>query len=67
MQRIKMIVDEKGNVEVDLLEGFSGTTCEAKAKNIEVLIAGAGESKTKYKPEYYEMNKDEVIDIFTGK
>lgn len=67
MQRIKMTVDEKGNVEVDLLEGFSGTTCEAKAKNIEVLIAGVGESQTKYKPEYYEMNKDEVIDIFTGK
>lgn len=67
MQKIKMIVDEKGNVEVDLIEGFSGTTCEAKAKNIEVLIAGVENSQTKYKPEYYEMNKDEVVNIFTSK
>lgn len=67
MERIKMTVDEKGNVEVDLVEGFSGTSCEVKAKNIEVLIAGAESSQTKHKPEYYEMNKDEVIDIFTGK
>lgn len=67
MQKIKMTVDEKGNVEIDLVEGFSGTSCEVKAKNIEVLIAGAEGSQTKYKPEYYEMNKDEIVNIFTGK
>ena len=67
MEKIKLTIDEKGNVEVDLVEGFSGSSCEVKAKNIEVLIAGAGNSQTKYKPEYYEQNKDELVNVFTGK
>lgn len=67
MKRVKMIIDTEGNVEMDMLEGFSGTSCEAKAKGLEVLIAGATDSSTKTKPEYYQPDKEEMINIFTGK
>ena len=67
MQKIKLVVDEKGNVEYDLVEGFSGASCEVKAKNIEVLIAGAGNTETKYKPEYYQEDKEEWVNVFTNR
>ena len=67
MKKIKMTVDKQGNVNYDLLEGYSGMSCEQKAKGIEVLVAGVNSSETHQKPEYFEDNGDEMIDIFTGK
>lgn len=67
MKRIKMIIDKQGNVTTDLVEGFSGMSCEAKAKGMEILIAGVSSSETHQKPEYFEDNGDEMIDIFTQK
>ena len=67
MKKIKMTIDKQGNVDYDLVEGFSGMSCEQKAKGIEILVAGVIDSKTNYKPEYFEENGDEMIDIFTGK
>jgi hypothetical protein len=67
MKKIKMTVDKQGNVNYDLLEGYSGMSCEQKAKGIEVLVAGISNSETHQKPEYFEDNGDEMIDIFTGK
>lgn len=67
MKKVKMIVDKQGNVVTDLVEGFSGMSCEQKAKGMEILIAGASSSETRQKPEYFEDNGDEMIDIFTQK
>ena len=67
MKKVKMIVDKQGNVVTDLVEGFSGMSFEQKAKGMEILIAGVNSSETRQKPEYFEDNGDEMIDIFTQK
>lgn len=64
MQRAKIIIDKTGNYAIDLIEGFSGMSCEQKADQI-ALICGGIETDRKEKPEYYD-SEDLNNDIFGG-
>lgn len=66
MKRAKIIIDEKGNYEIDLVEGFSGASCAQKAKEIQVLIGGIEQNETK-KAEYFDPEGDNLNELFNGK
>lgn len=53
MEKIRVIIDKEGNYTLDLIEGFSGMSCEQKADAI-VSICGGIETKREEKPEYYD-------------
>lgn len=52
-KHVKILINEDGSTEIDLIEGFSGMSCVEKSKEIELLIGGA-QIEQKQKPEYYE-------------
>ena len=66
MKRANITVDEKGNYEIDLIEGFSGVSCAEKAKEIQILIGGIETNETK-KPEYFDPNGDNLNELFNNK
>lgn len=66
MKRAKIVIDEKGNYEIDLVEGFSGTSCAQKAKELQVIIGGHEEDETK-KTEYFDPDGDNLNEIFNNK
>lgn len=52
-KHVKILINEDGSTEIDLIEGFSGMSCVEKSKEIELLIGGE-QIEQKQKPEYYE-------------
>lgn len=66
MKRAKIVIDEKGNYEIDLVEGFSGTSCAQKAKELQIIIGGKEDSENK-KTEYFDSDGDNLNEIFNGK
>jgi len=51
-RRINVIVDKKGNFTMEALEGFVGTQCSEKLKDLELVLGGTL-CEEKKKPEYY--------------
>ena len=55
-RRIKFIIDKQGNITVETLDGFSGTSCVEKMKHIQVLLGGeqmeSGKTGAYYDPDY---------------
>lgn len=64
MQRARITIDKEGNYTIDLMEGFSGMSCEQKADQI-ALICGGIEKDRREKPEYYD-SEDMFNDMFGG-
>lgn len=65
IKRMEVTIDETGNVEIDLGEGFQGQSCVAATKFIEVAI-NAGQETQKEKDAYFEeepMNMNEVLNL----
>lgn len=62
-KRMSVTIDKQGNVEIDLKEGFQGTSCVAATKFIEVAI-NAGNSEQKEKDAYYEEADYNTTEIF---
>ena len=63
MKKIELTINEDGSYSIEALEGFQGQSCEQKTKNIISLLGGT-ESETKYKPEYWDSNPDNLNEIF---
>lgn len=61
MKKVKIVINEDGTTDIDLLEGFSGMSCVEKSKEIELLLGGE-QIEQKEKPEYYEA-EDNSIDL----
>lgn len=66
MKRMKITIDQKGNVETDLLEGFAGQSCTQATKFIEVAV-GAGDIQQKEKDEYYQDEDYNMNEIFNNR
>lgn len=62
MKKIQIKIDQTGNYSIDMLEGFSGMSCEQKADQI-AIICGGVESERKEKPEFYD-SEDMFEDTF---
>ena len=65
MKKVNITIDEKGNYEIDFIEGFSGVSCAEKAKEIQLLLGGMEEDEVK-KPEYYDDNGDNLNELFNN-
>lgn len=61
MKKVKIIINEDGTTEIDLIEGYSGMSCVEKSREIELLLGGK-EIERKEKPEYYDA-EDNSIDL----
>jgi hypothetical protein len=64
MKRATITIDEKGNYDIDLGEGFAGTSCVEKANQIQVMIGGETKEQ-KEKDAYYEQEDVNFNEIFT--
>ena len=62
-KKIKIIIDKEGNYGLEALEGFSGTSCVEKTKEIEVAIGGTTVDEGK-KDEYYMPDNDASVNLF---
>lgn len=61
-KRAKIIINEDGTTDIDLIEGFSGGSCAETSKQIE-LILGGGQITQKEKPEFYENEQDASVQL----
>ena len=48
-----------------MAEGFAGQSCAQKAQNIITLLGGT-EKDTKYKPEYFDPDGDNLNELWNG-
>lgn len=62
MKKAKIIVNEDGTTDIDLIEGFGGTSCTETSRQIE-LILGGGQVTQKEKPEYYDNEQDASVQL----
>lgn len=62
MKKIQIKIDDTGNYSIDMLEGFSGMSCEQKADQI-AIICGGIEKDRREKPEFYD-SEDLFEDTF---
>lgn len=61
MKKIKVVIDQKGNYEIETLEGYAGTQCVNDLQHI-VVSAGGQEKDEKKKDDYYK-GTDNYINI----
>lgn len=66
MKKIELIINEDGSYSIEAMEGFVGQSCEQKTQNI-ISILGGVEQDSKYKPEYFESDGDNLNEIFNGR
>ena len=52
-QRIRFIIDKKGNYTMEAVSGFEGTECVDKTQSLELVLGGQMVASGK-KPEYYD-------------
>lgn len=62
MKKAKIVINEDGTTDIDLLEGFGGSSCAETSKQIE-LILGGGQVAQKEKPEYYDNEQDASVQL----
>ena len=65
MKRIELTINEDGSYSIDMAEGFTGQSCAQKAQNIITLLGGT-EQDTKYKPEYFDPDGDNLNELWNG-
>lgn len=53
MKEIRITINEDGTTDIDFREGYKGTSCIEKSREIELLL-GAKETTHKKKDSYYE-------------
>ena len=65
MKRIELTIKKDGNYTINAMEGFVGQSCDQKTANI-ISILGGVEKETKYKPEYFDPNGDNLNELTNG-
>ena len=65
MKKIELTINEDGSYSIDMMDGFNGQSCAQKAQNI-ISIIGGVEQDTKYKPEYFDPNGDNLNELFNN-
>ena len=65
MKKIELTINEDGSYNIEMMEGFQGQSCAQKAQNI-ISIIGGVEKDTKYKPEYFNGDPDNLNELFNG-
>lgn len=66
MKRMKITIEQDGNYDLDLGEGFSGVSCIEKSKEIELILGGT-ETDAKTKDSYYDEGDTNVNELFLDK
>ena len=65
MKKIELTINEDGSYSIDMMDGFNGQSCAQKAQNI-ISIIGGVEQNTKYKPEYFNGDPDNLNELFNN-
>ena len=59
-QKVKVIIDPKGNFSFEAMEGFSGTSCIEQTAQLELVLGGEVTSERK-KAEYWDPNASDPV------
>ena len=65
MKRVEITIKEDGDYAINAKEGYAGQSCDQKTANL-VAILGGVEKQTKYKPEYFDGNGDNLNELTNG-